>query len=148
MIKTTFNILAICGAAGFAGVMLCNGVTLGGYWRSLPAQAFMDWFATNNQFVSRSIPLVFMPTLIGMAGSVWLSWGSPDLKYWLLSTFCIVVVAILTFTFFVPTNTAFASGTMDEVTGAAKLNQWLMIHYFRIGFGMAAAVLGCIAIKA
>ncbi len=147
MIKTTFNILAICGAAGFAGVMLSIGVTLGGYWRSLPTQAFLDWFAANNQFVSRSIPLIFMPTLIGLVGSVWLSWGSPDLKYWLLSTLCIVIVAILTFAFFVPTNTAFASGAMDEVTGAAKLSQWLTIHYFRIGFGMAAAVFGCIAIK-
>lgn len=148
MIKAVFNILAICGAAGFAGVMLSIGVTLGGYWRSLPTKEFLDWFAANNQFVSRSIPLIFMPTLIGLIGSVWLSWGSPDLKFWLLSTVCIVVVAILTFAFFVPTNTAFASGTMDEATAAAKLHRWLTVHYFRIGFGMAAAVFGCIAIKA
>ena len=147
MIKTVFNILAICGAAGFAGVMLSIGVTLGGYWRSLPTKEFLDWFAANNQFVSRSIPLIFMTTFIGLIGSVWLSWGSPDLKYWLLSTACIIVVAILTFAFFVPTNTAFASGTMDEATGAAKLTQWLTLHFFRIGFGMAAAVFGCIAIK-
>jgi len=147
MIKAAFNILAICGAAGFAGVMLSIGVTLGGYWRSLPTKEFLDWFAANNQFVSRSIPLIFMPALIGVIGSVWLSWGSPSLTYWLLSTACIVVVAVLTFAFFVPTNTAFASGTMDEAAGAAKLNQWLTIHYFRIGFGMAAAIFGCIAIK-
>lgn len=76
-----------------------------------------------------------------------MSWGGPDLKYWLLSTVCIVVVAILTFAFFVPTNTAFASGALDDGTAAVKLNQWLTIHYFRIGFGMAAAVFGCIAIK-
>ena len=97
--------------------------------------------------MSRSIPIVFMQTLVALIGSVWLSWGSPELIYWLLSAACIVVVAVLTFAFFVPTNTAFASGTMDEATGAAKLNQWLTIHYFRIGFGMAAAVFGCIAIK-
>lgn len=148
MIKTVFNILAICGAAGFAGVMLSIGVTLGGYWRSLPTKEFLDWFAANNQFVSRSIPLIFMTTFIGLIGSVWLPWGSPDLKYWLLSTACIIVVAILTFAFFVPTNAAFASGTMDEAAGAAKLTQWLKLHFFRIGFGMAAAVFGCIAIKA
>ncbi|WP_390911300.1 anthrone oxygenase family protein [Pseudosulfitobacter sp. SM2401] len=148
MIKTAFNILAICGAAGFAGVMLSIGVTLGGYWRSLPTQAFLDWFAANNQFVSRSIPLIFMSTLFGLIGSVWLSWGGPELKFWLLSAACIFVVAVLTFAFFVPTNAALASGAMDETTGASKLNQWLTIHYFRIGFGMAAAVFGCIAIKA
>ncbi len=147
MLKAVFNILTICGAAGFAGVMLSIGVTLGGYWRSLPTQEFLDWFSTNNHFVSRSIPLIFMPTLIGLIGSVWLSWGSAELRYWLLSAACIFVVAVLTFAFFVPTNTAFASGTMGEATGAAKLNQWLTIHYFRIGFGWAAAVFGCIAIK-
>ncbi len=148
MIKAAFNIVAICGAAGFAGVMLSIGVTLGGYWRSLPTQDFLDWFATNNQFVSRSIPLIFMPTLIGLIGSVSLSWGNPELRYWLLSAACVFVVAILTFAFFVPTNTAFAAGNMDAVTGAAKLNQWLTIHYFRIGFGFAAAIFGCIALKA
>ena len=131
----------------FVWVMLSIGVTLGGYWRSLPTSDFLEWFAANNQYVSKSIPLIFMPTLIGLIGSVWLSWGSPDLKFWVLSTVCIMVVAILTFAFFVPTNTAFASGTMDEAAAAAKLNQWLTVHYFRIGFGMAAAVFGCVAIK-
>ena len=95
MIKTVFNILAICGAAGFAGVMLSIGVTFGGYWRSLPTQEFLDWFAANNQFISRSIPAIFMLTFIGLIGSVWLSWGGSDFKYWLFSTGCIVVVAIL-----------------------------------------------------
>ena len=56
-------------------------------------------------------------------------------------------VSVLTFAFFVPANTAFASGTMDGATGAAKLGQWLTIHYFRIGFGMAAAVFGCLALR-
>ncbi|MHA3916696.1 anthrone oxygenase family protein [Halovulum sp. GXIMD14793] len=72
---------------------------------------------------------------------------SPELRYWLLSAACVFVVAVLTFAFFVSTNTAFASGTMDEASGAAKLNQWLTIHYFRIGFGFAAAIFGCIALK-
>ena len=147
MLKSVFNILAICGAAGFAGVMISIGVTLGGYWRSLPTRDFLDWFAVNNHFVSRSIPLTVLPTLIGLIGSVWLSWGGADLKYWLLSTSCIIVVAVLTFAYFVPTNTAFAGGTMDDATGAAKLTQWLTIHYFRKGFGMAAAVFGILAIK-
>ena len=147
MIKVAFNILAICGAAGFAGVMLSIGVTLGGYWRSLPGREFLNWFEANNQFVSRSIPIIFVPTLIGLVGSGWLSWGSPELRYWMLSAACIFVVAVLTFAFFVPANTAFASGTMDGATGAAKLSQWLTIHYFRIGFGMAAAVFGCLALR-
>jgi len=147
MIRAIFNILAICGAACFAGVMFSIGVTLGGYWRSLTTAEFLDWFASNNQFISRSIPPTFLPAFIGVVGSVWLSWGAPEGRYWVLSALCILVVAILTFAFFVPTNTAFASGTLDEATGAAKLNQWLTLHYLRIAIGTAAAVFGCIAIK-
>jgi len=126
MIKAIFNILTICGAAGFAGVMLSIGVTLGGYWRSLPTQDFLDWFTANNQFVSRSIPLIFVPTFLGLVGSVWLSWGAPELKYWLLSAGCILVVAVLTFAFFVPMNTAFASGTMEASSPVLlkRLQRW------------------------
>ena len=148
MIKASFNILAICGAAGFSGVMICIGVTLGGYWRSLPSEEFLDWFATNSQYVARSIPLIFMPTLIGLIGSVWLSWGSADFKFWLASMVCILIVAVLTFAYFVPTNTAFADGSIEVAVAADKLNQWLTIHYFRIGFAMFAAILGCVAIRA
>ncbi len=89
-----------------------------------------------------------MPTLLGLIGSVWLSRGSTELKFWLMCAACIVVVAVLTFAFFVPTNTAFASGTLEEAEAAAKLSRWLTIHNLRIGFGMAAAIFGCIAIRA
>ncbi|TDT75651.1 uncharacterized protein DUF1772 [Litoreibacter halocynthiae] len=147
MMKAVFNILAICGAAGFSGVMLSIGVTLGGYWRSLPSGDFLDWFAANNQFASKTIPLLVLPTLIGLIGSIWLSWGTAELKYWLASGLCVLVVAVLTFAYFVPSNTAFASGAMDGANVAVKLNQWLTIHNLRIGLAMAAAILGCVAIK-
>jgi len=148
MIKTIFNILAICGAAGFSGVMLSIGVTLGGYWQSLAPDEFLNWFAKNNQFVSKAIPLIVLPTLIGIVGSVWFSWGNADLKYWLASALCLLVVIVLTFAFFVPANTAFADGTLGATEAAAKLNQWLTIHNVRIGFAMIAAILGCLAIQA
>lgn len=147
MIKLAFNILAICGAAGFAGVMLCIGVTLGGYWKSLPTAEFLDWFAANNQFVSRSIPIVFLPTFIGIIGSIWLSWGNPEFKLWAFSGLCILIVAILTFAFFVPANTQFASGSVDIAAASDKLDQWLKLHYLRIGFAMIAAILGCVALS-
>ena len=147
MIKTIFNILAICGAAGFSGVMLSIGVTLGGYWKSLPPAEFLDWFAANNQYISRSIPMVFLVAFIGLAGSIWHSWGGPGFMYWVAAGVCILIVAGLTFGFFVPTNTAFASKSIEVAATSAKLNQWITIHYFRIAFAMIAAILGCIAIK-
>lgn len=48
------NALGILGAAMFAGVMLAIGVTLGGYWKSLPPDGFLDWFSQNNHFIMNS----------------------------------------------------------------------------------------------
>ena len=73
--RLIFNALAISGSAMFAGVMLAIGVILGGYWKSLPPAAFLDWFGQNNHFIIRAIPVVVIPTLVGLAGSLWLGWS-------------------------------------------------------------------------
>ncbi|KIC38579.1 hypothetical protein RA27_19290 [Ruegeria sp. ANG-R] len=146
MLKSMFNILAICGSAGFAGVMLCIGVTLGGYWRSLPSSDFLSWFAANNHFISNTIPIIVAPTLIGLVGSIWIAWGTPNASLWIASGVCMAIVIILTGAYFVPANSAFAGGAMpvDEVAG--KLAQWIKVHYARIAFAMIAAALGVIAV--
>lgn len=147
MAKMTFNILAIVGAAGFSGVMLCIGVTLGSYWRTLPPELFLEWFAQNNQYISRAVSLIFLPTFIGMAGSLWIAFGSPAFKYWLLSMLCIVVILFLTFGYFVPTNTMFSGNGISVSLVPDKLNQWLLIHNARISLAAIAAVIGILAVS-
>lgn len=88
--RLLFNILAILGSAMFAGAMLTIGVTLGGYWKSLPASDFLDWFSQNNRFIMQVIPLVVVPTLLGLAGSLWLGWGEGQARaLWIGATFSI-----------------------------------------------------------
>jgi hypothetical protein len=127
--------------------MLCIGVTLGGYWRSLSPEAFLDWFATNSRFISNAIPLLVLPTLVGLAGSLGMAWNSASFAAWVASALSIMAVLILTFAFFLPANTAFANKTIELVALTAKLDQWLMLHYVRVALAMLAAVLGCVAIK-
>lgn len=62
-------------------------------------------------------------------------------------TLCILVVAALTFAYFGPSNSLFASGPIEEAAVAAKLNQWLVIHDIRIALAIVAAILGCLAIR-
>lgn len=147
MAKLVFNILAIAGAAGFSGVMLCIGVTLGGFWRSLPPELFLEWFAQNNQLIARAVSIIFLPTFIGAIGSVWLSLRTPAFIYWALSGLCIVIVIILTIGYFVPTNNLFASNAIETTSVQAKLNQWLLIHNARIICAMISAILGVVAIS-
>ena len=147
MLKLTFNILAICGAAGFSGVMICIGLTLGSYWHSLPAQDFLNWFAANNGFVARSVPIIVFPTLIGFGGSLWTSWNTDEFLLWTISTGCVLFVLILTMAFFVPSNTPFANGSVDPAQVPAKLTLWLRFHTLRIAIAMVAAAAGIIALS-
>jgi len=146
--RLLFNILAITGSAMFAGVMLTIGVTLGGYWKSLPAAEFLDWFSQNNGFISGAIPLVVLPTLVGLICSLWLGWGAPETRIlWIGSATCIAGVLALTMIWFVPTNAQFAAKTLPLDQVPARLNTWIMIHYVRIGLAAAASVLGMLAIS-
>ncbi len=146
MLRLVFYTLAICSTAGFSGVMITIGVTLGGYWRSLPPAEFLAWYGKNVQFVSNAIPLIVVPAFIGLIGAVVVSWSEASIRnLWLVSCLLIVIVAIMTFSYFVPANTAFANGDIAVAEVQAKLNQWIMIHYVRIGLAMLAAIFGCIA---
>ncbi|WP_324695163.1 DUF1772 domain-containing protein [Novosphingobium sp. RL4] len=143
-----FRILAITGPAMFAGVMLAIGVILGGYWKSLPPEEFLDWFAQHGGRVQNAIPLVVLPTLIGLGGMLWTDWSNVvSRNLWLGAAGCIVAVLVLTMAWFVPSNTAFASKAipLDQVSG--KLDTWLLVHNVRIALAFAASALGVWAIS-
>jgi drug/metabolite transporter (DMT)-like permease len=98
--RLIFNILAVCGAATFTGVMLNIGLTLGAYWKGLPPSEFLDWFSANNHLIARTIPLVALPTLIGLAGSLWFGWSEPTTRYQWLASLCLVIgILIITFAY-------------------------------------------------
>ena len=146
--RLVFNILAISGSAMFAGVMLVIGVTLGGYWKSLPASDFLDWFSQNGQFFARTIPLVVAPTLIGLIGSLWLSWSEGGTRaLWIGATACVAAVLVLTVAWFFPSNAQFAAKSIPLDQVPARLHTWLMIHNVRIALAAVASVLGILAIR-
>lgn len=143
-----FNILAVTGSAMFAGVMLAIGVILGGYWKSLPPADFLEWFARHGNLVMRAIPIVVIPTLIGLAGMLWFDWSnSAPRLIWFGAAGCILAVLAITVGYFVPSNSAYAAKTVpiDQVSG--KLDTWLMIHNLRIVLAVAASALGVWAVS-
>ena len=138
-----FKVLAITGSAMFAGVMLAIGVILGGYWQSLPPADFLEWFARHSQLVMRAIPIVVLPTLVGLAGMLWTDWSNAaNRAIWLGAAGCILAVLAVTMLYFVPSNAAFAARTVPVDQVAAKLDTWLTIHDLRIVLAVAASALG------
>lgn len=143
-----FKILAVTGSASFAGVMLAIGVILGAYWKSLPPAEFLEWFANHSHLVMRAIPLVVVPTLIGLIGTLWWEWNdSVNRLIWLAAFACIAGVLILTAVYFLPTNATFASKSVpvDQVSG--KLAFWLGLHNVRIVLALVASGLGVWAVS-
>jgi hypothetical protein len=147
--RLIFNTLAISGSAMFAGVMMAIGVILGGYWRSLPPEGFLDWFSQNNHFIVRAIPLVVIPTLVGLAGSLWLGWGEQAARnLWLAASGCVLAVLIITVAYYLPSNAQFATKSIPVEQVPAKLDTWLLLHNARIALAAIASVLGIVAITA
>ena len=146
--KLIFNILAISGSALFAGVLLAIGVILGGYWKSLLAPDFLNAFSDNSQFIPRAIAPVTIAALVGLAGSIWLSWGEKDARtLWLWAAACIVVLLFFTMVWFAPTNAQFAARSLPIEQVPAKRDLWLMLHNFRIALAALASILGVMAIS-
>ena len=145
--RLAFNIFAILGSAAFAGAMPTIGVTLGGYWKSLPPSEFLDWFGQNDKFIMRVIPLVVLPALVGLGGSLWFDWQETAQRLlWAAATVCVLAVLALTIVWFVPANAAFASRsvTLDQVP--ERLNTWLILHGVRVGLALFGSALGVLAV--
>ncbi len=126
--------------------MLVIGVTLGGYWETLDPQAFLNWFAAYNPLIAKAISIIFLPTAVGVVGSLLLSWKTRERSLWIASALCIVVVTVMTFAYFVPANTAFANGGLEVTAVPAALSEWLNVHYLRIALAMIGSIIGVVAL--
>ncbi|HEV7437439.1 MAG TPA: anthrone oxygenase family protein [Pseudorhizobium sp.] len=142
-----FKILAILGPALFSGMLLAIGVILGRYWKSLPPADFLGWFASNSGFIMFAIPFGAVPTILGLAGMLWIDWGNPAIRpIWLLAAGCIVALFAITFVYYVPANAAFAAREVPVDDVPSRLDAWLLLHNLRILLALAAAGLGVWAI--
>lgn len=139
------NSLAVCGTAMFTGVMLSIGLSFRSYWQTLPAEDFLAWFTQHNEHVSRPIPWVALATILGITSSSWLGWGERTRRLWLAAAACIAVLTAMTFAYFVPQNTAFATGQVRAENASAEVSTWLQMHYVRIALGLSASIIAAIA---
>lgn len=146
--RLIFNILAVCGTAVFTGAMVNIGLSFVPYWQSLPPSDFLDWFSKNSGFIGYTIPIYLAPTLIGLAGSLWLSWPNAKLRYlWAAATLCIIGLLVITAVYHLPTNSQFAAKSVSVDQIPEMLSTWLMLHAVRIALGLMASVIGVIAVK-
>ena len=148
-IRLAVNVLAVCGSAALAGTMLTIGLSFGAYWKSLSPAAFLDWFAAHSLLIGRTIPLLAVPAVLGLLGSLWLDRAAPRPRIlWALALGCAAAIALVTVAFHLPANAAFVAKTIAPEAVPAKLDDWLRLHWLRIALGFATAILGMIALRA
>ncbi len=145
-VRLGFNILAILGSGMLAGVLLAVGLSFGAYWQSLPAAAFLEWFAANDRFVPRAVPFALLVTLVGLAGSLLLGWAMPrERLLWGVALVCVALMLLVTAVWNGPLNQRFAGGEMAPSEVHAALRTWLIAHSARITLTVVATVLSIVA---
>ena len=138
--RAVFAYLAVLGSAAFTGTMLCIGLAFGGYWTSLPPEDFLTWFAVNNGFVARTIPVVLGPALLGLLGSLWLARRERGARGpWAIATAAMLGVALVTGIYHLPTNAALAGGAILPEAVPTTLRTWLTLHVLRIALALTAS---------
>ncbi|MBG6147785.1 hypothetical protein IWQ51_005940 [Labrenzia sp. EL_142] len=147
LVLRAIQAITIVASGMFAGVMLFIGNSLGGFWQSLDARNFLNWFVTNNGFIQDTIPMVSLPTLLGSLLCSILCWRLPSRRWWLATTLCWSGVAVLTFGFFVPMNAAFASGQIQAADVTSTLAFWLQVHWARVILGITGTTFAYLAVS-
>jgi hypothetical protein len=123
-----------------AGAMLLIGVAFVGYWRSLDAPAFLDWFAAHaDRIGALMIPLGAAATLatLAAAGATWSAGGRA--RTWSLAAAALAVaVVVVYFAAHAPRNAAFAARETPPPHVATELTAWARWHWIRVILGVAA----------
>ena len=128
-LRLFFNLVAMCGAAGFAGAMAVVGVAFGGYWKSLPPAEFLLWFSAHSHPIGATMALFIAPTLVGVAGGLWTDWNAPPARIlWLAALGALFGALAITAVFHLPTNAAFAAKTLPLEQVSPTLDRWLALH--------------------
>ena len=144
-LRLVFNIVAICSTGAFSGLMLAIGLILGAYWTSLPPQDFLDWFSVNEMLIARTIPIVVVPALVGIAGSIWFATGLSR-WLWISALTAIAVLLVITALVHLPINATFAAKSVPLDKVRPTIDHWLAIHWVRIALGIAATAFGVAAV--
>lgn len=146
--RLIFNILAVCGTAVFTGTLLTIGLTLGPYWKSLPAAEFLDWFSKNIHFIGRWLPVYLATIALGLAGSLWLGWADSHQRYlWGAAIICIAGLLIITVVYNGRMNSQFVAKSIPLEHVPVVLNRWLTFHTVRTLLALAASIVGVVAVS-
>ena len=142
-------LLATAALGIFAGAMLTEGFVLVSFWRSLAPEAFLAWYAANDQrLLDFFRPLTTATVLLAIAAAV-AAWFADSGAFALaLVAALLAVVALATFfVYFERANRSFATASIDAGDVAAELARWAAWHWFRTALSVVAFAASLLALR-
>jgi hypothetical protein len=132
----------------FAGDMLTEGFVLVSFWRSLAPEAFLAWYAANDQrLLDFFRPLTTATVLLAIAAAVAARFaGSSSFGFALVAALLAVAALATFFLYFERANRAFATASLGASDVPAALARWAAWHWFRTALGVAAFAASLIAL--
>jgi hypothetical protein len=146
-IATALAVLAVIALGLSAGAMVAEGAVLVPWWRSMPPELFLRWYAENASRlfdVFGSLEIAGAVVAVG-AGALYRHQRCGSGGFYVGSAVLAAAVLAGFPLFFQQVNASFAAGTITIDRVAPELGRWAMWHWARTGIGIAAfatAVLG------
>jgi hypothetical protein len=132
-----------------AGAMLAEGAVMVPYWRSLPPDAFLRWYAENaSRLLAFFGPLEIAGTGLALAAAV-LSGARRAVAIGLLVVSAALALAVLVPfpIYFRDVNASFAAATIAPDQVGEELARWAAWHWFRTVLGIGAFVAAVLAVR-
>ncbi len=123
-----------------AGAMLAEGAVLVPYWRSLPADDVLRWFAANEpRLVAFYGPLETAAVGCTMAAALLYAVRGRRGAGWLAIALLLAVGVLALYPlYFRAVNARFVAGTIERTEVAAELARWSSWQWLRVSVGVGA----------
>jgi hypothetical protein len=145
-LATVVGSLAAVALGLSAGAMLAEGAVLVPWWRSMPPEAFLGWYAGNaSRLFDFFAPLEIASTVLAVVAGASYRYHRGGGGLFVVAAVLAVAVLGAFPLYFARVNASFAAGTIEVDRVAGELARWAAWHWSRTAIGIAAcgaAVLG------
>jgi len=129
----------------FFGSQLTEGVVLVPYWRALPPQQFLQWYAANDRrLLGYFGPLTTVTALLAIAAALVTWWEGGAARMAALVPAIVMITIVAGFVvYFDAANKRFAAATIAPAAVPGELARWSALHWTRTvlaGIAFAAAL--------
>jgi len=145
-LATAVGVSAAVALGVAAGAMLAEAGVLVPWWRFLPAEAFLVWYAENaSRLLAFYGPLEVVAAALALAAA---ALGGRGGRPWFVIATTLAVAILMFPLYFQHANASFADGSLAPDQVAAALQRWAGWHRARTAMGLVACVAAVVGVRA